>query len=258
MKFSGHRTDLAKRPASPRGFTLLELLVVISIIAVLAVLVLPVTKSTMTQTRQMQSLSNMKTITSGLLAYAADNNMKIPSHDGNPEPPTWDASILPYLGFQYGEGYVSGPVTGGTPVSVLQLFRCPLDTRKPSGSFFPRSYAVSGIAINPAVGTPSQPTPFNGGKSGRVTGEGISLVDIRKPGGCVLLCRIPGIWEVSNNVVGERDKVACNGAPSQNPNDPQWKIFNGKTPYGFADGHVELCTLSQTLVLDPRFWTYDK
>lgn len=237
---------------------MVELLVVIAVVAILAALVLVSTTSTMRRTKQMQSLSNMKTITAALLAYASENNMRIPSHTGNPDPPTWDSIILPYMGFQYSSGYTSGPVTGGSPYSVLQLYRCPLDDRKSKPGFFPRSYAIAGVAINPVGGPLPQGAPFSGGRNDRPLGEGISLLEIKRPASFVLLCRIPKVWEVTNNVVGERDKVANNGAPSQNLNDPHWKIFDGKTPYGFMDGHIELCAPSQALVYDPRFWTYDK
>jgi len=240
------------------GFTMMELLVVIAVVAILAALILVSSGSTVRRSRQMQSLVNMKTITAALLAYASENNMRIPSHTGNPDPPTWDSVILPYLGFQHAAGYTAGPVTDGSPYSILQLYRCPLDDRKSGPGFFPRSYAISGVAINPVGGPPPQPAPFSGGRSDRPLGEGISLLEVRTPAAFVLLCRIPKAWEVANNVVGERDKVANNGAPSRNLTDPHWKIFDGRTPYGFLDGHIELCTPSQALVYDPRFWTYDK
>ena len=240
------------------GFTMVELLVVIAVVALLAALLLPAVNSSLARARQMQSLSNMKTITSGLLAFASDNTMRIPSMNGIPAPPTWDAQILPYLGFRYSATYAGGTVTDGTPLSLLAIFRCPLDTRKPAPGLFPRSYGVSGVAINPVGLPPPQPPPWSGGKPNRPVGEGIGLLEVRRPASFVLLCRLPIEWELPGVVVGEGAMTAYNGPNPNDATDHNWRIFGGKTPYGFLDGHVGFFTPAQAVAVDPATWTYDK
>lgn len=241
------------------GFTLLEMLVVIAVMGLLVSLIVPAIRSSLAKTKQMKSLSNMRTITSGLLSFASDNNMHIPSHNGTPSPPTWDVQILPYLGgFKYSATYSRGPLTDGEPLSLLTVFRCPLDGRKQAPNFFPRSYGVSGVAVNPVGFPPPQPAPWSGGKPGRPVGEGIGLLEVRSLLKLVLICRLPTAWELPAVVVGEADKTAANGPDPGNPNAPDWLIFGGKTPYGFADGHVALLTPSQAMEVNPRTWTYDR
>jgi len=226
MKTTARPTRLSR----PEGFTLIELLAVAAIIIVLVALVLPTLRSMSTHAQQIHSLSNMKSIDAGLIAFASENQGRFPNDSTSS---AWDVQVLPYLG------------SGNTPI-----FRCPLDRRQLASGFSPRSYGVSGVTIN--VGG------WNGGRSDRPDGEGISLMQIPKPASFVLLCRISRDWEIPVNVVGSADYCAFNGPDTHNPNDPNWAIFGGKTPYAFADGHVAFFTPSQAAEVAPSEWTYDK
>lgn len=232
---------------------MIELISVVAIAGLLIALLIPSINSFSKKGRQTQSLSNIRTITSALIAFASDNQMRMPSDSGSPRPPTWDAQILPYLGFSFSDSYDNSrrniSPADGTPLSSLSIFRCPLDKRRPAEGFFPRSYGATGVTVAPT-------TSWLGGVPGRKAGEGIRLSQINNPSRFVLLCRTPLDWEDATNVVGQGSMLATNGP---NPNTPQaadWQVFNGKTPYGFADGHTALLTAEQAREVDPRNWTY--
>jgi prepilin-type processing-associated H-X9-DG protein len=143
------------------------------------------------------------------------------------------------------------PVTGGSPRSVLEPFRCPLDTRKRADNVFPSSYGVSGVTICAAP-------IWNGGIPDRQVGDALSLLQISSPASYVLLCRIPRGWETANNVVGFNGFNASNGHNPDQPKSADWGLFSGKTPYGFADGHVLLMTPDQMQAVRPDRWTVNR
>jgi prepilin-type N-terminal cleavage/methylation domain-containing protein/prepilin-type processing-associated H-X9-DG protein len=235
------------------GFTLIEIIVVIAIVALLSALLLPTVNSSIKKVRQTQSLANMKSITMAMITYAADHEMSIPSDVGSPRPPTWDIQILPYMGFDFAATFDNArrdlTASDGSPISLISIYRCPLDTRKAGKGIFPRSYGASGVAIAPT-------DSWLGGIPGRKLGEGIRLNLIKDLSRFVLLCRTPLDWENSTNVVGQGAMLATNGPNPNSPNDPDWKIFGGKTPYAFADGHTALLTPAEAKEVDPRKWNY--
>lgn len=226
------------------AFTLIELLVGVAIVAVLAALAQFSAGVIVQNAKQTQSLANMRSITNGLLSFSADYHQQLPSLD--PDSATaWDVQILPYL-------------TSGVPQAdgdasqygiARNVFRCALDQRQPdaAGDIYPRSYGLTGVAMNVSG-------EWTGGIANRQPGEGIRLVQISQPSKFVMLCRIPRHWEVSGNVVGEPAWLATNGPPPSEPGNPNWSIFRGKTPYGFADGHVALLDPEAAQEVDPHFW----
>jgi|GEM_PF-1208402 prepilin-type N-terminal cleavage/methylation domain len=240
-----------------RAFTLIELLAVIAIIAVLAGILVPVLGSVRKSARQAVSMSNLRSLTMALVAFAADNRwQRIPSDNGNPRGPTWDRQILPYLGYVFPVGVdpaEDARVVGGS-AGILDLFRCPFDTRDadPASAFFPRSYGATGAAVYPsegyACGIPDR-TPGN-------VGLGIRLAHIRDPSRFVVLCRSHREWELPNNVVGVKDYLATYGPPTGDAGHEDWQIYGGKTPYGFIDGHVKLVGFDEAAALDIRGWRY--
>lgn len=69
---------LPGRSPRPRGFTLVELLVVIGIIAVLTAILFPVVAGARGKARQTQCLSNVRQITQAMLVYAAEHENRLP------------------------------------------------------------------------------------------------------------------------------------------------------------------------------------
>ena len=107
LKFKAAFSDFQRMPMVKMGssglafknaFTLIELLVVIAIIAILASLGLSSAKAMVEKGKAAQCLGNMKNIGIAALAYAADNNMKLPmtSHKGASN--AWTNTLQPYSG----------------------------------------------------------------------------------------------------------------------------------------------------------------
>ena len=66
-----------RHPRALRGFTIVELLVVVSIIGVIMGLLLPALGSAREQGRNLESQSNMRQITQGLIAFSASNKDEV-------------------------------------------------------------------------------------------------------------------------------------------------------------------------------------
>jgi prepilin-type N-terminal cleavage/methylation domain-containing protein len=92
------KTDRIARP-DPRGFSLVELLVVIGIIAVLVAILLPALSQARATAQRTQSASNMRQIGIALLMYADSNRGYFPevSHSIPPSR-SWIYSLKPYVG----------------------------------------------------------------------------------------------------------------------------------------------------------------
>jgi len=251
----------AKHRIRSAGFTLIEMLVVVAVIAVLALLAFGSFQSAMRSSKTAGSLSNMRQLTGALLNFAADNNNMLPSSRGSDQSfrYTWDLQIFPYLGISDG---FSGSTTSPKlkPGLDLDVFRCPLDSRKPSpaDAFYPRSYGITASAVYMVL--PGNNQPFGGGIPGRVRGEGMRMVFVSKPASYVILCRVGRDWEVSGNTVGVQSQSIYNGPDPENPSlwEQYRPLFGGKTPYGFADGHVALLNQQQALLVSPNTWKVSK
>ncbi len=88
---------MRKRLPSPRGFTLVELLVVVAIIAILAALLLPALATARQAARKAACLSNLRQVGLALTAYAGENEGLIPF--GPKAPPfTSPSSFYPSTG----------------------------------------------------------------------------------------------------------------------------------------------------------------
>ena len=78
------------------GFTLIELLVTVSVIAVLASLVIAILPQVKLAARRTASLSNLRGIGAGLIAFSFDNDGKLPCRVRSGD--KWPTLLLPYLG----------------------------------------------------------------------------------------------------------------------------------------------------------------
>jgi len=111
------------------AFTLIELLVVIAIIAILAGLLLPAITRAKERGRQVRCVSNVKQIVAGLLMYAQDNRMRLPSTtiDGLP------INGWCNIGGKQGSGSAFGGATAANNRPLYRylkdpgVFECPSD-----------------------------------------------------------------------------------------------------------------------------------
>ena len=117
-----NKSALEIRPSLVRknAFTLVEILVVMAILAVLVALGLQMAESTAVKGKAAKCLGNMRNLGIAALAFASDNNMKLPmtSHKGAEN--QWEVTLQPYSGNDI-------------------KFRCPSDPSKARE----RSYAIN-------------------------------------------------------------------------------------------------------------------
>jgi prepilin-type N-terminal cleavage/methylation domain-containing protein len=93
MGYRGHLTAIRKEripPANPpsrsqraAGFTLIELLVVITLITILVSILVPVFQFARESAREVQCMSNLRSLTGGFFAYATDNGGELVYADTN-------------------------------------------------------------------------------------------------------------------------------------------------------------------------------
>lgn len=88
-------------PRSPRGFTLVELLISISIIALLAALLVPLVGKMTVRARTTECVHRMKQLGTAFHLFAAENNQKLPAQAasglvGRTDPDGWTRQLFTY------------------------------------------------------------------------------------------------------------------------------------------------------------------
>lgn len=130
----------------PRGFTVIELLVVVSIIALLVALLLPSMRKAKETALRVKCVARIRQMSAALVTYTADHDSYFPAF---PEPlaggvnhvrhqyGTWIPPMLPYMGLKApihpstGQPLTASQVTGYYPITSLlrteyfQSMHCP-------------------------------------------------------------------------------------------------------------------------------------
>ncbi len=105
-----------------KGFTLIELLIVVAIIAILAAIAVPNFLEAQTRSKVSRSMADMRTVQTGLEAYAVDYNKYPPNVDdgaGRFNVMTMMMGVMPFV-----------PYTVTTPIAYMTAV--PLDHFKPT------------------------------------------------------------------------------------------------------------------------------
>ena len=192
------------------GFTLVELLVVIAIIAILAALLFPVFAAAREKGRQAVCSNNLRQIGIAYHAYADE----------------WDDNLAPYPWF-------SGHLLG-LPMSVWHCPSIPIDTEDsigplyiPSGQFFPGYGRCSSDPMD----------------------EERLISHVKNPSESIMVHEdaaspfFPS--DYPGNVLGYDIKRLKAGKISLDPLELGW--HSRRSNYLFADGHVRLLSVRQTL-----------
>jgi prepilin-type N-terminal cleavage/methylation domain-containing protein/prepilin-type processing-associated H-X9-DG protein len=145
---------------APRGFTLVELLVVITIIAILMGLLIPAVAGARARARQVQCVNNQRQCVDAMVLWDSTYQMTPATMAFGP-PPLANAVYYGWaelLIAQLGRGDLTainlnnGATAAGTPASYtppnIPLLICPADANKVGATGGPLSYVVNGGGFN--------------------------------------------------------------------------------------------------------------
>lgn len=228
------------------AFTLMEILVVVAIILVLAAIAFPVYQSIQMRAHKAVALNNMRTLTSAVATYAAQNDGALPDEDAK-GPDTWQAAAmkesekawynaLPRLLGRKGVGdFASTPRDYYTKENLLFLpgAKYPETDRKLVNPLF-------AIAMN----TKLQRTDEDGKKST------VKMTQITNPSRTVLFLEqgLPG----EEKGAAIQSKKDYDGSPKGSAKSMAGR-YSGSGILTFMDGHADVVQVKDLLTETGRF-----
>lgn len=219
------RSNLMKRPhTAPRGFSLVELLVVILIIVVLAALGFTLSVRMKKSANQAITTANLRQIGVALISFTSDKG-RFPSLNGDP---VWDRAIISNLGYSE---IIAG--TGTIKISAYpaldataKLFITPEDEEKHDPSFYARSFAIVPWTTNWSNGT-----AFRGWKN-RPYNTGVPYSALDSPEKNAMVVQ----WHRGGN--GTANQLGHGNHAYHDIGGPA-KTLGSMQQILFADGHVD-------------------
>jgi prepilin-type N-terminal cleavage/methylation domain-containing protein len=228
---------------SPRGFTLVELLVVAALIAVLAALAVPALGRTIKKAAMTTDMNNLRTIGQGISAFAADNDGRIPNR-------SIPLEVNTNSNFMESVDRMLTPDSRFNPASQYNYLRRPIWYSKtyatmPTGqSYSPTTQHYWGTAWGMNVYLWENSSPLNNPRFDGYINRAPNLSKLvlvgekNRNGGHFFDARI--VPTFTNNVQTE------------------YRVSrDGKAYYLFADYHIELIEGDQSVATNPEYRSYN-
>ena len=198
---------------SDRGaFTLVELLVVVAVIALLSALAFSALRSAIETSRRATCAGNLKTLATGVLGYAGENNGFLPYSLGNnlilggPSSAPWFWAVGDYLGGQYTKAQEADWSKQKTFRGLPSCLYCPSAKRETSNTTpYDISYGINRQLVDKGQ-TNSPPTQWR-------------VISVPRPSRMVLLAdsmsyseKTANAWRVTGGTVSKRHGTVANVA----------------------------------------------
>ncbi|GAT34260.1 prepilin-type processing-associated H-X9-DG domain-containing protein [Terrimicrobium sacchariphilum] len=213
-----------KCATDPGGaFSLVEILVTVAIIGVLFLTITAMTRSSMTRAKDVQCVSRVRSLASGILQYTQDQGefpRSLHSASGAGKP-VWAIAILPYIGTD------ETPTGAAWDAMFEKMFRCPADTNRTSKIY---SYALNvHFELNPdSDDYPGSPLIWRRPAS------------VISPGATILLAEPKAVF-YADHIMSHQWTTA-----RAVTNAIDGLRHGKKSNYAFADGHVETMSPGDT------------